>query len=98
MNGRKQKKIKKMRRKADPLRPLAAAGQGRPFAQIGAARPSSPQIKGGSTMNSLGISIVHDGRDREDDLSPSYPLLAFAYYRSGFLRLAGSRRRAGCRK
>ncbi len=39
-------------------------------------------------MTRLGIRIEENNKEREDILSPSYPLLAFSYYRSGFIRLA----------
>ncbi len=41
-------------------------------------------------MNRLGISIQISLTDNKDDLAPSYPLLASAYSRFGFLRLAGA--------
>ncbi|MEW5733265.1 MAG: hypothetical protein AB1921_00325 [Thermodesulfobacteriota bacterium] len=43
-------------------------------------------------MRKLGIRIEHDAREHEDIISPSYPLLAFSYYRSGFIRLAGNKK------
>ncbi|MDI6797114.1 MAG: hypothetical protein QMD09_09215 [Desulfatibacillaceae bacterium] len=43
-------------------------------------------------MNRLGIRIQINLTDKEDDLAPSYPLLASAYSRFGFLRLAGASR------
>ena len=39
-------------------------------------------------MKRLGIRIEENDKEREDILSPAYPLLAFSYYRSGFIRLA----------
>ncbi|MDI6796999.1 MAG: hypothetical protein QMD09_08640 [Desulfatibacillaceae bacterium] len=39
-------------------------------------------------MKRLGIRIEENNKEREDILSPTYPLLAFSYYRSGFIRLA----------
>jgi hypothetical protein len=48
------------------------------------------KTQGGNTMNRLGISIQISLTDNKDDLAPSYPLLASAYSRFGFLRLAGA--------
>jgi len=41
-------------------------------------------------MGKLGIAIGNDSRQNES-LGLSYPLLAFSYYRSGFIRLAGKK-------
>jgi hypothetical protein len=42
-------------------------------------------------MKKLGIRIESSILDREDPINPEMPLLAFAYSRSGFIRLAGGR-------
>ncbi len=39
-------------------------------------------------MKKLGILINQDDRE-EGRLDPAYPHLAFSYYRSGYIRLAG---------
>ncbi|MBI5844672.1 MAG: hypothetical protein HZB23_08395 [Deltaproteobacteria bacterium] len=41
-------------------------------------------------MGKLGIAIKNDTRQNEN-LALSYPLLAFSYSRSGFIRLAGKK-------
>ncbi|MBU2490439.1 MAG: hypothetical protein KKA60_13710 [Proteobacteria bacterium] len=43
-------------------------------------------------MKKLGILINSNERDGEQS-APSYPLLAFSYYRSGYIRLAGMERK-----
>jgi len=42
-------------------------------------------------LNRLGIRIERDCRENEDVISPDYPLIAFSYYRSGFIRLSGKK-------
>jgi hypothetical protein len=42
-------------------------------------------------MKKLGIRIENSVLDREDPINPEMPLLAFAYSRSGFIRLSGRR-------
>ncbi len=44
-------------------------------------------------MGNLGIAVKDDTRRNEDNISLAYPLLAFSYYRSGFIRLAGRKLR-----
>ncbi len=43
-------------------------------------------------MKKLGIRTETNARQDNDHLSPTYPLIAFCYYRSGFIRLAGKNR------
>ncbi len=40
-------------------------------------------------MTNLGIRVEEQISTKDDALTPSFPLLAFSYYRSGFIRLAG---------
>ncbi len=40
-------------------------------------------------MKKLGVVITFGGPREQDDLSPDFPLHAFAYSRNGHVRLAG---------
>ncbi len=40
-------------------------------------------------MKNLGIRVTRQTGPEDGAFTPSYPLLAFSYYRSGFIRLAG---------